>query len=180
MAARPLAPGQNSLYLSVLRGRCPDGLLGDTLRPRLPLHCGTTVATGVVMVDEAPSLGQLIWLVRRELEWAHQVDAEHPLRFDVGSVELEAALEVTRGRTGGGGVDLTVMGVGAKGEMSRESSRGTTATVTVTLTPKDRRSASGKFEVSAVDVEPPRRASGPTAGEPPVRQSSGPAHSEPA
>jgi len=47
-----------------------------------------------------PSLGQLIWLVRRELEWARQVDADHPLKFEVGEVELEAALEVseTRGK----------------------------------------------------------------------------------
>jgi hypothetical protein len=36
------------------------------------------------MADEQPSLGQLIWLVRRELEWAQQVDEDQPLRFDVG------------------------------------------------------------------------------------------------
>ena len=53
-----------------------------------------------VAVSDAPSLGQLIWLVRRELEWARQVDADHPLKFEVGEVELEAALEVseTRGK----------------------------------------------------------------------------------
>jgi len=116
------------------------------------------------MADDAPSLGQLIRLVRRELEWAHQADAEHPLRFDVGSVTLEATLEVTSGRAGGGGLDLTVLGVGAKGELSRESTRGTTASVTVMLTPRDRRSSDGKFEVSAVDVEAPsRRAAGAEA-----------------
>jgi hypothetical protein len=38
----------------------------------------------LAMADEQPSLGQLIWLVRRELEWARQVDEDQPLRFDVG------------------------------------------------------------------------------------------------
>jgi hypothetical protein len=38
----------------------------------------------LAMADEQPSLGQLIWLVRRELEWAQQVDEDQPLRFDVG------------------------------------------------------------------------------------------------
>jgi len=38
------------------------------------------------MEEERPSQSQLIWLVRRELEWADAADADHPLRFDVGAM----------------------------------------------------------------------------------------------
>ena len=41
--------------------------------------------------EQQPSLGQLIWLVRRELEWAYAADADQPLRFEVGPVELDLA-----------------------------------------------------------------------------------------
>ena len=109
------------------------------------------------MSDEQPRLGQLIWLVRRELEWAHGVDADHPLRFDVGSVELDVAVEVSRVTSGGGGLDLKVLGVGASGDLSQERSRGSTSTVHVVLTPRDTRSGDGKLDVSALDVEPPPR-----------------------
>jgi hypothetical protein len=109
------------------------------------------------MGEEQPSLGQLIWLVRRELEWAYGVDADHPLRFEVGTVELDVTVEATRMTTGGGGLDLKVLGVGASGDVSRESGRGITSQVHVVLTPRDTRRGGGKFEVSAVDTEPPPR-----------------------
>lgn len=113
------------------------------------------------MADEQPSLGQLIMLVRRELEWAHEVDIDHPLRFDVGSVELNVVVEVARIATRGGGLDLKVMGLGGSGELSHERSRGSTTTVHVVLTPRDTRSSGRKFDVSALDTElPPRRAEG--------------------
>ena len=76
------------------------------------------------MKEEQPSLGQLIWLVRRELEWAYEADADHPLRFEVGPVELDVTVEATRATTGGGGLDLKVLGVGASGELSREKQAG--------------------------------------------------------
>lgn len=57
--------------------------------------------------EEQPSLGQLIWLVRRELEWAYEVDRDHPLRFEVGPVELEVTVGAGRATTGGGGLDLS-------------------------------------------------------------------------
>jgi hypothetical protein len=123
------------------------------------------------MGEEQPSLGQLIWLVRRELEWAHGVDAKNPLRFEVGSVELDVTVEVTKTTKRGAGLDLKVMGVGASGDLSRESARGTTSRVHVVLTPHDLRRAGGKYEISAVDTEPPPRRAEVT-GEPPV--SSGP------
>lgn len=109
------------------------------------------------MADEEPSLGQLIWLVRRELEWAHQVDATHPLRFDVGSVELDVSVEVAKTTKGGGGLDLKVMGIGGRGDLSREAAHKGGNKVHVVLTPSDSRTASGKFQVSAEDREPPPR-----------------------
>jgi hypothetical protein len=114
-------------------------------------------------MDDQPSLGQMIWLVRRELEWARQVDADRALRFEVDSVELDVTVEATRSTTGGGGLDLKVLGVGVSGEAARESARGSTSQVHVVLTPKD--TATGrKLEVSALDTEPPpRRAEGGAA-----------------
>ena len=119
------------------------------------------------MGEEQPSLGQLIWLVRRELEWAYGVDAENPLRFEVGSVELDVTVEATMTTKGGAGLDLKVMGVGASGDASRESARGTSSRVHVVLTPHDNRLAGGKYVISAVDTEPPPRRAEVT-GEPPV------------
>jgi hypothetical protein len=109
------------------------------------------------MDEEQPSLGQLIWLVRRELEWAYAADADQPLRFDVGSVELDVTVEATRATTGGGGLDLKVLGVGASGDLSRQSMRGTTSNVHVTLTPVDTRTGTRRYEISARDTEPPPR-----------------------
>lgn len=114
-----------------------------------------------MVADDQPSLGQLIWLVRRELEWAHQIDVDHPLKFDVDSVELDVVVEVTKSTTGGGGLDLTVplIGIGVKGDLARESARASGTTVHIVLTPVA--GATGaKFQVSALDTEPPpRRAS---------------------
>jgi hypothetical protein len=107
--------------------------------------------------DEQPSLGQLIWLVRRELEWAYAVDRDQPLRFDVGTVELDVTVEATRSTTGGGGLDLKVVGVGASGKLSRENTRGTTSNVHVTMTPVDTRTGSRRYQISAADTEPPPR-----------------------
>ncbi len=115
-------------------------------------------SNGVEFVqDEQPSLGQLIWLVRRELEWAYAADADHPLRFEVGTVELDVTVEATRATTGGGGLDLKVLGVGASGDLSRESTRGTTSNVHVMLTPVDTREGSRRYQISARDTEPPPR-----------------------
>jgi hypothetical protein len=125
------------------------------------------------MANEQPSLGQLIWLVRRELEWARQVDEDQPLHFDVGSVELDVAVEVTKTTSGGGGLDLTIMGVGGNANLSREAGLNTGTTVHVVLTPSDSRTSSGKLQVSALDTEPPPRrtsAAAWKAGEGPVRQ----------
>jgi Trypsin-co-occurring domain 2 len=99
------------------------------------------------------SLGQLIWVVRRELEWARQVDENHPLRFDVGSVELDVEVEIGRTTSGKGGLSAMVVGVGGTADISRETLRGATTKVHLVLTPRD--TAGGKFDVSAHDTEPP-------------------------
>jgi hypothetical protein len=124
------------------------------------------------MGEEQPSLGQLIWVVRRELEWACGVDAKNPLRFEVGPVELDVTVEASKTTKGGGGLDLKVLGVGASGDLSREGARGTTSRVHVVLTPHDTRRAGGKYVISAVDTEPPPRRSEVT-GEVPVSSGSG-------
>src|SRR3954449_1115422 len=97
------------------------------------------------LVEEQPSLGQLIWLVRRELEWAHGVDAGHPLRFDVGSVELDVDVQVSRVRKGEGGLDVKVVGFGgAKAGGSQQTTQGTTSRMHLVLTPRDLRTGDGR------------------------------------
>jgi Trypsin-co-occurring domain 2 len=109
------------------------------------------------MNDEQPSLGQLIWMVRRELEWVQAVDADHLLRFDVGTVELDVDIEVSRATAGKAGLDLKVMGVGGSAGGSRQTTRGAISRVHVVLTPRDVRIVDGKVTVFDLDTEPPPR-----------------------
>jgi NTP-dependent ternary system trypsin peptidase co-occuring protein len=118
------------------------------------------MSSGEQSSDDQPSLGQLIWLVRRELEWARDVDKDHPVRFDVGTVELDVTLEVARTTTGGGGLDLKVLGVGLSGNAARERANTGTTNVHIVLTPRDTRAPGQKdqvFQISAEDKEPPPR-----------------------
>ena len=107
------------------------------------------------MDDDQPSLGQFIWLVRRELQWAQEVDRDQPLRFNVETVTLDVVVEATKTKTGGGGLDLKVFGVGlsAKGDLT--GSRHLANTVHVVLSASD--SGGAKWEVGAQDREPPPR-----------------------
>jgi hypothetical protein len=117
-------------------------------------------------MDEEPSLGQMIWLVRRELEWARAVDAGNPLKFDVGSVELDVDVEVAGTGKGEGGLDLKVLGIGGKASGSLESTKSATSRVHVVLTPRDSRTWDGRLAVAGADSEPPpRRAEAPTPGD---------------
>ena len=100
-------------------------------------------------MDEQPSLGELIRAVRRELEYAHVADAGQPLRFDVGSVELDVEVELSKTWHGDGGFDVKVVKAG----LSRESLHGSTSTMHVVLTPRDLRSPDGRYDVSATDTE---------------------------
>ncbi len=77
-------------------------------------------------MDEQPSLGELIRAVRQELEYARTADADNPLRFDVGPVELDVeAREVSKTWHGDGGFDVKVLKAG----LSRDSAHGATSRV---------------------------------------------------
>lgn len=122
-------------------------------------------------MDEQPSLGQFIWMVRQELQWAHEAGHDQPLRFDVESVALDLVVDTGKSGERGGGLDLKVLGVGLAGHADVERSRHDGTTVHVVLTARD---ASGrKLQVGATDREPPvRRAeavpeSSEAAGRPP-------------
>jgi hypothetical protein len=105
---------------------------------------------GVASLDEQPSLGELIRAVRRELEYAHDADAGQPLRFDVGTVELDVEVEVSKTWQGNGGFDVKVLSAG----VSRESVHGSTSKMHVVLTPRDLRTSDGRYDVSGTDTEP--------------------------
>jgi len=105
------------------------------------------------MTQEAPSLGELISLVRRELEWAHQVDADHPLRFDVGVVEVDVEVEVSSNRTASGGASLKVLSIGGDASYSGAAARNTVSRVHLVLTPIDARSVTGRYRVAALESD---------------------------
>jgi Trypsin-co-occurring domain 2 len=115
-------------------------------------------------LDEQPSLGELIRAVRRELEYAHDADAGQPLRFDVGTVELDVEVELSKTWQSDGGFDVKVVKAG----LSRESLHGSTSKMHVVLTPRDLRTSDGRYDVSATDTEPapprPQAPSGVPAG----------------
>jgi hypothetical protein len=91
--------------------------------------------TGVSSMDDQPSLGQFIWLVRRELQWAQEGDRDQPLRFDVDSIALDLVVEATTTKKGGGGLDLKVMGVGLSADGGAEAARKHANTIHVVLSP---------------------------------------------
>jgi hypothetical protein len=108
-------------------------------------------------MDEGLSLGQFICMVRRELQWAHDIDRDHPLRFDVESVALDLVVEADRTSKAGGSLDLKVLGVGLSGNADGESSQHRGSTVHVVLTARD--AGGGKLQVAADDFDSPRQAS---------------------
>jgi hypothetical protein len=124
-------------------------------------------------MDDQPSLGQFIWLVRRELQWAQEVDRDQPLRFDVDSVELDLAVEATTTKKGGGGLDLKVLGVGLSAGGGAEAARQQTNTIHVVLSASD--TGGKKWQVSAEDREPPVRRAEALPTSTPVPEENGPA-----
>jgi len=67
-------------------------------------------------MDQNIPLSEMIESLRQELAVASKLGEGQPIRFEVGKVELELELAVTRNTTGGGGVKLWV--VTAQGEHS--------------------------------------------------------------
>src|ERR1700682_3714341 len=104
-------------------------------------------------MDDQPSLGQFIWLVRRELQWAQEVDRDQPLRFDVDSVALDLVVDATTTKKGHGGLDLKVMGVGLSAGGGAEAARQQANTIHVVLSASD--TGGKKWQVGAEDREPP-------------------------
>jgi Trypsin-co-occurring domain 2 len=83
--------------------------------------------------SKLPSLADTIAAVRRELSSAQAAGQGQPVQFRAGPVELEFEVAVTR--TGGGqaGVQLWVLTLGGKGELSHA----TTQRIKLTLQPVD-------------------------------------------
>lgn len=106
-------------------------------------------------MDEQPSLGQFIWLVRRELQWAHDQDQDQPLRFEVDSVSLDLVVGADRSKARGGGLDLKVIGVGLAGHAESGRSRHDENTVHVVLTARD--TDGNRWQVGSADRESPVR-----------------------
>ena len=104
-------------------------------------------------MEEQPSLGQLIYSVRRELEWVRAVDSGGPLLFDVGIVELDVDVEVSRAAKGELGLDVKIVKAGG----ARERTTGMTSKVHVVLSPRDLRTGDGRYTVTGTDTEPPPR-----------------------
>ena len=124
-------------------------------------------------MDDQPSLGQFIWLVRRELQWAQEVDRDQPLRFDVDSVALDLVVEATTTKKGGGGLDLKVMGVGLSADGGAEAARKHANTIHVVLSATN--TGGQKWQVGAEDREPPPRRAEALPTPTPVPDENGPA-----
>jgi hypothetical protein len=78
-------------------------------------------------------LSDLIRDLRSELQKARASGAGEPLRFEVGPVELDLTVAVTREGGGGAKVRFWVVELGGDAKVSRES----TQHVKLTLKPKD-------------------------------------------
>lgn len=107
---------------------------------------------------ESVTLGELIMQLRRELDSAQDDDPANPIRFEVGPIELETTLSVTRADKVNGGLVLKVLSLG--GERARGDTN--TTRVHLVLTPTDRAAVDGKLTVAAKDTEPDQ----PTADKP--------------
>lgn len=129
--------------------RCSQGEVVAAIPDPLRYGCLAEWCREVAVGEGAPTLGELIVQLRRELDAAQRDDPQNPIRFKVGPIELETALEVTRGAELGAGVVLRVLSLGGK------RSRGDTETtrLKLMLTPTDRRHASGDLTVAAEDTE---------------------------
>jgi Trypsin-co-occurring domain 2 len=113
------------------------------------------------VVEDMPTLGELIAQLRRELDAAQRDDPGNPIRFRVGPVELETTLAVTKGSEAGAGVVLKVLSLGAK----RSTGDAETTRLKLVLTPIDRRTPNADLTVSAEDTEGDASGGGAGAGD---------------
>jgi hypothetical protein len=84
------------------------------------------------MVDPvAAGLAETIRALRTELTEAMETAAGEPLRFEVGAVQLDVTLAITKGGGVDGGVKFGVISFSAKGELTNA----TTHRLSLTLQP---------------------------------------------
>ena len=79
-------------------------------------------------------LADAIDQVRSELADAIERGASSPIRFRPGPVELEFQLELSETKGVGGGIKVSVVSFGAKGERTNSNSH----RIAITLTPVDK------------------------------------------
>lgn len=87
--------------------------------------------------------------LRRELTAARTAAADEDLYFEVGPVELEAAVVVERSATAGGKVRFWVMETGADGRLADS----VTHRVKLTLDPRTRSGGGRAPQVSGAEAE---------------------------
>jgi Trypsin-co-occurring domain 2 len=85
------------------------------------------------MPEEWVGLADAIRELRRELIEAMNEGQGKPIRFELGPVEMEFLLEVSKDAGGEAGVKFWVISLGGKGSVSS----GSTHRVKLSLTPKD-------------------------------------------
>lgn len=95
-------------------------------------------------------LSEMIEALRVELAAAADAGKDHPLRFEVGPIELEVEIAVTKSTAGNASVEFWVVKAGAE----RERSDAVTHRIKVTLKP-ERADGSGPPKVSRTASGPP-------------------------
>jgi hypothetical protein len=103
------------------------------------------------MAEPGIALADLINAVRRELETAAINARDQRLQFEVQDVQLEAEVMTTGTREAGGGLQIWVVNLGAKG------SKANAATQRVTLKLGAVTPDGSKFRVSDLPSKPIRR-----------------------
>lgn len=88
---------------------------------------------GVRMPEPCVGLADAIRELRRELAEAMDEGQGKPVRFELGPVEMEFLLQVTKDAGGSAGVRFWVVSLGAQGNFSS----GSTHRVKLALTPRD-------------------------------------------
>jgi hypothetical protein len=83
--------------------------------------------------DDWVDLADAVRVLRRELDAAAAERPAEGVHFEVGPVEVEFAVKLTRDVKAGGGVRLGIVSIGVKGGMSSDSSH----RLKLVLTPKD-------------------------------------------
>lgn len=101
------------------------------------------------MPEASVGLAEAIRDLRRELTEAMSEGQDKQIRFELGPVEMEFLLEISKAAEGDVGVRFCVVSLGTKGSLSS----GSTHRVTLTLTPRDHSPGSPPGPVEVSDTE---------------------------